>query len=121
VTLRFATSGFAFLGALLLLAGCAAKSPAPRLAPSVPIPPAPRRQAEPPGYAGVSLDALRSRLGAPAFSRKDGPTEMWRYDARACHAFFFFTGGSVTHIETVPRGPGDSADPPCLNALKKTS
>jgi hypothetical protein len=115
------TRKFLILAALLLLAGCTAKTPAPGLAPSVPIPQAPRRQAEPPGYAGVSLDALRKRLGAPAFSRKDGVTEMWRYDAGACRAFFFFTGGSVTHIETVPRGPGDSADPACLNALKKTS
>jgi len=112
---------FAILASLLLLAGCAAKPPAPRLAPKVPIPSAPRPQAEPPGYTGVSLDALRTRLGGPAFSRKDGPTEMWRYDAGACHAFFFFTGGAVSHIETVPRGPGDSADPACLNALKKIS
>ena len=111
---------FIVLASLLLLAGCAAKSPAPRLAPSVPIPSAPRR-AEPPGYTGTSVDVLRTRLGAPAFSRKDGPTEMWRYDAGACHAFFFFTGGTVSHIETVPRGPGDSADPACLNALKKIS
>jgi hypothetical protein len=121
VTLRFATSGFAILAAALLLAGCAARTPAPHLAPTAPIPPAPRRQAEPPGYAGVTLSALRARLGAPAFSRKDGATEMWRYDTSACHAFFFFTGGAVTHIETVPRGPGDSADPACLNALKKIS
>jgi hypothetical protein len=104
----------------LLLAGCAAKTPAPRLAPGVPIPSAPRRQAEPPGYIGVTLDALRARLGGPIFSRKDGATEMWRYDAVACHAFFFFIGGAVNHIETVPRGPGDAAaDPACLNALKK--
>ena len=113
---------FLVLASLLLLAGCAAKTPAPRLAPSsVPIPSAPRRQAEPPGYTGLSLDGLRARLGTPAFSRKDGATEMWRYDANACHAFFFFTSGLVTHIETIPRGPGDSADPACLSALKKAS
>lgn len=111
------TRKFIILAALLLLAGCAAKTPAPRPAPSVPIPPAPRPQAEPPGYAGLTLDALRARLGGPIFSRKDGVTEMWRYDAGACHAFFFFTGGVVSHIETVPRGPGDSADPACLSAL----
>jgi hypothetical protein len=113
------TRKFVILAALLLLAGCAAKTPAPRVAPSVPIPAAPRRQPEPPGYAGLTLDALRARLGGPAFSRKDGVTEMWRYDAGACHAFFFFTAGTVSHIETVPRGPGDSADSACLNALKK--
>lgn len=107
----------AILAATLLLAGCAAKTTAPRLAPSVPIPPAPRRQAEPPGYTGLTTDALRTRLGAPAFSRKDGATEMWRYDAGPCHAFFFFTAAAVSHIETVPRGAGDDADPACLNTL----
>jgi hypothetical protein len=110
------------LGSLLFLAGCATKTvPAPRATPIVPIPAAPRPRPEPPGYAGVSLNALRTRLGTPAFSRKDGPTEMWRYDAGACHAFFFFTTGLVTHIETIPRGPNDSADQACLSALKKPS
>ncbi len=109
------------LASLLLLAGCAAKAPPPPVAPVVPLPPAPRPQAEPPGYAGLGLDGLRAHLGAPAFSRKDGATEMWRYDASACHAFFFFTGGLVSHIETIPRGPGDSVDPACLSALKKAS
>jgi hypothetical protein len=112
---------FVSLAALLLLAGCAARTPVPRLAPNVPIPAAPRQQAEPPAYAGLTPDLLRKRLGAPAFSRKDGATDMWRYDAAACHAFFFFTGGAVTHIETVPRDSSDSADPVCLNALKKLS
>jgi hypothetical protein len=110
------------VGSLLFLAGCAAKTgPAPRAAPIVPIPAAPRPRPEPPGYAGLSLDALRARLGTPGFSRKDGVTEMWRYDAGACHAFFFFTAGLVTHIETIPRGAGDSADAACLSALKKAS
>jgi hypothetical protein len=110
------------VGSLLFLASCATKTaPAPHAAPIVPIPAAPRPRAEPPGYAGLSLDVLRTRLGTPAFSRKDGATEMWRYDAGACHAFFFFTAGLVTHIETIPRGPGDSADPACLSALKKPS
>jgi hypothetical protein len=109
------------LTAMLLLAGCAAKTPVPRPAASVPIPAAPKRQPEPPAFAGLTPDVLRTRLGTPAFSRKDGATDMWRYDASACHVFFFFTNGAITHIETVPRGPGDSADPACLNALRKTS
>src|SRR5579863_879516 len=75
---------------LLLLAACAAKPPPPPppAAPVVPIPTAPPR-IEPPSFTALSPEALRARLGAPAFSRKDGPTEMWRYDARACRAFFF--------------------------------
>jgi hypothetical protein len=110
------------LGIVLLLAGCAAKGPVPaaRLAP-VPIPAPPPVRPEPPGFTGLSSDALKARLGTPAFSRKDGATEMWRYDASQCHAFFFFTGGQVSHVETIPRPADQAADAACLSALKKTS
>ena len=117
---------FLGLASLLLLAGCAAKTPLPSApqptagAPIVPIPAAPPR-IEPPSFSGLSPDALRGRLGAPSFSRKDGATDMWRYDTNACHAFFFFTGTQVSHVETVPRGPDGAADPACLIALRKTS
>lgn len=110
---------YVILGSLLLLAGCAAQTPQPRVASPAPVPPALPPRAEPPGFSALSPDALRARLGTPAFSRKDGATDMWRYDAGACHALFFFNGGLVSHIETIPRGPGDSADPACLSALKK--
>jgi hypothetical protein len=107
----------------LVLAGCAAHRPPPPPPPAaapVPIRPPPRRIV-PPSFTGLAPEALRARLGPPAFSRQDGPTEMWRYDTAACHAFFFFTGGKVGHIETVPRGAGDAPDPACLSALRKTS
>jgi len=109
------------LGIVLLLAGCAAKPPPVRPVP----PPAPAplpRPPEPPGFTGLTTDALKTRLGTPAFSRKDGATEMWRYDVKDCHAFFFFTGGKVSHVETVPQPPAQAPDAACLNALpKKTS
>jgi hypothetical protein len=108
---------------LLFLAGCAAKPsplPPPPAPPLVPIP-APPPRIEPPNFTALSPEALRARLGAPAFSRQDGASEMWRYDAKACHAFFFFTGSRVSHVETIPRGPDNAADPACLIALKKTS
>ena len=103
---------------LLLLAGCAARPVAVAPAP-VPIPQAPPQRVEPPAFAGLSTDALRARLGTPAFSRKDGATDMWRYDTKTCHAFFFLTGGTVNHIETIPRAADAAADPACLNALRK--
>jgi hypothetical protein len=107
--------------ALLLLYGCAAKPTAPAAPATVPIPaPLPPRP-EPPGFNGLSTQALRARLGTPAFSRKDGATEMWRYDAKGCHAFFFFTTGQVSHVETIPRPADQAADPACLNALQKPS
>jgi hypothetical protein len=75
----------------------------------------------PPDFTGLAPDALRARLGSPQFSRADGPTEMWRYDTRACHVFFFFSGNKVGHTETVPAGANGVADPACLNSLKKIS
>jgi len=110
------------LGFVLALAGCAAKTPAPAPTPApVPIPAPPPPRPEPPGFSGLSTDALKARLGAPAFSRQDGTTEMWRYDDRQCHAFFFFTGGQVSHVETVPHPSDQAADPGCLSALRKVS
>ena len=110
----------AILASVLLLAGCAAKAPPPAPAAVVPIPPPPAPHVEPPNFIGLAPDALRVRLGSPAFLRKDGGTEMWRYDAGACHAFFFLTGGKVTHVETIPRGSNDAADLACLSALRKS-
>ena len=85
----------------------------------MPIPPPPPQRAEPPAFAGLSADVLRARLGTPAFMRKDGSTDMWRYDTKSCHAFFFLTGGTVNHVETIPRSADSAADPACLNVLKK--
>jgi hypothetical protein len=110
----------------LILAGCAAPKPPPTPPapppgpPRVPIP-APPPRIEPPTFTGLAPDALRAQLGAPQFSRKDGPTEMWRYDSRTCRAFFFFTGNQVGHVETIPRGADNAADPNCLMSLRKAS
>jgi hypothetical protein len=68
---------------------------------------------------GLTSDALKTQLGTPAFSRKDGGTEMWRYDVKDCHAFFFFTAGKVSHVETIPRPANQAADAGCLSALPK--
>lgn len=108
----------------LALAACATPQRTPAPVPSqVPIPPAPPR-GEPDRFSNISAAQLRSLLGAPAFVRKDGATEMWRYDAPSCHAFFFLYGSGaqqqVRHIETLPAGKNVAADPACLNALKKS-
>jgi hypothetical protein len=103
---------------MLMLAGCAAPGRAPS-PPSVPIPSVPPAR-EPDAFTGLQAAQLRALAGAPAFTRKDGATEMWRYDTPSCRAFFFFIGTppKVQHVETVPRGPGSAADPTCLNALR---
>lgn len=113
---------FAFLASALTLAGCAAPAqkgpaPAPGLSPITPVRP---RPPEPPQFHGMAAAKLRSLAGAPAFLRKDGSIEMWRYDVAACHAFFFLSGApaKVDHVETLPAGKDGGADPACLIALQ---
>jgi hypothetical protein len=77
---------------------------------------------EPAGIAGLAPDQVRIAFGVPAFVRKDGQTEMWRYDNPRCRAFFFFyaQGSSevVRHVETLPRGATMAADVACLDAMR---
>ena len=113
---------------LSALAACAAPTRAPlvpataSVEPTIPLPPPPPK-GEPQGFAGIDAARLTALAGAPAFTRKDGATEMWRYDSGSCRVFFFFTGtpAKVQHIETMPRGQNVAADPECLNALSKRS
>ena len=108
---------------LLAVAGCAAKappSPPVQLSPAPgAIPPAPPR-GEPGHYLNMAAPGLQATFGTPAFVRKDGTTEMWRYDGAACRAFFFLYGTppAVRHVETLPHGAQSAADMECLNALK---
>jgi len=111
---------------LLAVAGCAAKMPPPPVqqpssAPGA-IPPAPPR-GEPGQYLNMAPSGLQAAFGRPAFVRKDGTTEMWRYDGAACRAFFFLYGtpSAVRHVETLPHGAQSAADMDCLNALKASS
>ncbi|HKU65040.1 MAG TPA: hypothetical protein VJQ06_08275 [Rhizomicrobium sp.] len=108
----------------LAVAGCAAKvappPPAPSAAPGIAsIPPAPPR-GEPGLYLNMAAPSLQAAFGRPAFVRKDGSTEMWRYDGAACRAFFFLYGSplAVRHVETLPHGAQDAADMTCLTALR---
>ncbi|MES2292960.1 MAG: hypothetical protein V4527_06655 [Pseudomonadota bacterium] len=111
--------------AALALAGCAAQPRAPVApgasapTPTVPIPPPPPK-GEPRLFTGIDAARLRALVGTPAFSRKDGNIEMWRYDAGSCHAFFFLSGApaKVQHVETLPRGKTSAADPECLSGLR---
>ena len=100
---------------------CACAAPRQPQPPSVALPSAPP-PGEPAGAAGLQADALRVAYGAPAFVRKEGSFEMWRYDGASCKAFFFLypDGGrlAVRHVETVPRGEAMAADPRCLDELR---
>jgi hypothetical protein len=110
---------FALLVTVLAVAGCAAKAPAPQTAPQARIPAAPPR-GEPGQYMNMAATGLTAALGRPAFVRKDGATEMWRYDGAACRAFFFLYGSplAVRHVETLPHGAQNAADMACLTALR---
>ena len=109
---------------LLAVAGCATKAPplppVPSVAPGIAaIPPAPPR-GEPGQYLNMAAPGLQAAFGRPAFVRKDGTTEMWRYDGAACRAFFFLYGAplAVRHVETLPHGAQSAADIDCLTALR---
>lgn len=101
-----------------MLAACANRPPSDHVA----LPPAPP-PGEPPGLVGLSSGALTLALGAPAFTRKDGPTEMWRYDSAACRAWFFLYPDNsvlvVRHVETSPRPADASFDASCLTSLRR--
>ena len=110
---------FAFLGLAFVTAACGTtQTPAPRTAV---IPAAPPR-GEPSQYINMPVAALQAAFGKPAFVRKDGATEMWRYDGETCRAFFFLYGApsqqAVRHIETLPHAKDQAADVGCLTALR---
>lgn len=102
--------------ACVLLAACAAPQQQQRV--ELPAAPPP---GEPGNVAGLSAVQIRVAFGEPAFVRKDGSMEMWRYDGAACKAFFFLYPASgalaVRHVETVPRGRDIAADSGCLDSL----
>jgi hypothetical protein len=109
----------AILSLTLVLGACAAKTPSPPPPqPTASIPAAPPR-GEPGQYMNMPATSLQAAFGKPAFVRKDGVTEMWRYDGAACRAFFFLYGNplAVRHVETLPHGPRSAWDLACLTAL----
>ena len=109
---------FSCLALVLAVAGCAAPKASAPPVPSA-IPSAPPR-GEPSQYINLPVSGLQAVFGKPAFVRKDGATEMWRYDGQSCRAFFFLYGSPlmVRHVETLPHGAQDAVDMTCLTALR---
>jgi hypothetical protein len=108
----------AALLSLCLLGACAARTTQQD---RVPLPAAPP-PGEPASVEGMNAASLKLAFGAPAFMRKDGDTQLWRYDGPSCRAFFFLytesNGLVVRHVETSPRPVDAAADQACLNALR---
>ena len=102
-----------------VLAACASNRPP---ADHVALPQAPP-PGEPPGLIGLSAGALTLALGSPAFTRKDGTAELWRYDSKTCRAWFFLYPDNsvlvVRHVETSPRPADASFDAGCLTSLRR--
>jgi hypothetical protein len=110
---------FSCLILALAAAGCAAPKAPPPVPSASAIPSAPPR-GEPSQYINLPVSGLQAAFGKPAFVRKDGATEMWRYDGQSCRAFFFLYGSPlmVRHVETLPHGAQNAADMACLTALR---
>ena len=116
------------VAALMLLGALAACTTAPRApqqaVPQVALPPPPP-PGEPVDIVGLQAQQLKTAFGDPAFVRKDGPAQMWRYDGMSCKAFFFlYSAGAaltVKHVETLPRGTVMAADQACLAQLRRGS
>lgn len=108
-----------------LLSACSTLRAANPFARSASPPPPATAAPAPQSLMGMNAAALRLTIGMPAFVRKDGADQMWRYDTAGCKAFFFlYPQGSdlaVRHIETLPHGQDEAADPTCLNALRAQS
>jgi len=100
------------------LSACATRQAVPD---RVALPPAPPR-GEPVSTIGLTDVDLRVQFGTPAFTRKEGTAQLWRYDGETCRAFFFLYPANnalnVRHVETTPRGNDMAADPKCLDALR---
>ncbi|MEI9930643.1 MAG: hypothetical protein WDM89_08855 [Rhizomicrobium sp.] len=108
----------AMVSACVLLAACANRAAVPD---HVALPAAPP-PGELPSVIGLTESALRATFGEPAFVRKEGDTQFWRYNGAACHAFFFLykQNGVLTvqHVESLPPGAAIGADNACINALR---
>ncbi|MGH6889726.1 MAG: hypothetical protein ACREHF_11110 [Rhizomicrobium sp.] len=110
----------------VLCASIAACATGPRVAIQQPAPKVALPHTPPPGepadLAGLQSAQLVVAFGAPAFVRKDGAVETWRYDGPGCKAFFFlYPYGNVLlvrHVETLPRGRDMAADRQCLDSLR---
>ena len=89
--------------------------PRPRAPPAPPRPPAP---SDPRRLIGLTQERIQAILGPADFVRRDGPAQIWRYDAEDCSLdVFLFREGEmqrVTHVASRARKV-DAPDIP-LNA-----
>jgi hypothetical protein len=113
--MNFRAHGWAASCLAVLAASCASVETGPQF----PAPPSAQTSRELSRFDAVSV---RAEFGVPDFVRKEIESELWRYDAKDCTAFFFlYRDGAVMrlrYIETAPRGANDAPDPSCLALVK---
>jgi hypothetical protein len=107
---------------LMMLAGCAATTPAPVVAP-------PRAEALPPGLALIERRTeaeVVARIGAPSMARSEGPARQLQFIRPPCVLDVFLYpdagpgAGGVQRVRTAfARRPDGSAMPPgdCLRLI----
>ena len=73
----------------------AAAQPAAAEAGPVPTPQDATALADPAGLKGLTPAQLRAAFGAPGFTRRDAPAEIWQYRGRDCTLDLFLYDGSA--------------------------
>ncbi len=112
---------------LALLAACggampppvSAAAPAAATAGSQPAPGEIAIPADPAGLTGLTAAQLRTALGAPGFTRRDAPAEIWQYRGRDCtlDLFLYDGGAGQTVAHYAVRSPGALPAKDCLAEL----
>jgi hypothetical protein len=84
-------------------------------------PPPPKINDDPNQLLGLTPDGVAGLLGAPTFVRRDGPAEIWQYQAPACILDVFLysgrTGFQVTYVELRGRGARGPSRRECFAAM----
>ena len=74
--------------------------------------------AKPGDLAGRTVEQVSALLGTPAFRRRDGTAEVWRYDGNVCFldVFFYQEQGTarVKHAEVRRRAGAPKSDRDCI-------
>jgi hypothetical protein len=75
-----------------------------------------------PVQAPRDADSLHAAYGMPDFVRREKDSELWRYDAHDCTAFFFLYRDGETwrlrYSESLPPGRNMAASEACVQNLR---
>ncbi len=76
---------------------------------------------DPEQLLGLDASGIVHLLGVPHFVRREGPTRVWQYRAKACILDLFLyregAGYAVGHVELRGRGPAEQTSRQCFLGL----